>query len=106
MPATAVTGRMVDMAATTTRQRPGALDDRTRALVRVAALVATGGGLTSYKREVAGALASGATAGDVVGTLVAVAPTVGVASVVSAAAGLALGLGYDVERALEVVAEP
>ncbi len=94
------------MATTATRPRAGVLDDRTRALVRVAALVATGGGPTSYRREVADALASGATAGDLVGTLVAVAPTVGVTHVVSAAAGLALGLGYDVENALEVVDEP
>jgi len=40
------------------------------------------------------------------GTLVAVAPTVGMAHVVSATAGMALGLGYDVDQALEVVDEP
>jgi alkylhydroperoxidase/carboxymuconolactone decarboxylase family protein YurZ len=97
---------MVNMAATARDHRAGALDDRTRALIRIAALVATGGGPSSYEREVAGALAAGATAGDVVGTLVAVAPTVGMAHVVSAAAGLALGLGYDVDRALEGVDEP
>jgi alkylhydroperoxidase/carboxymuconolactone decarboxylase family protein YurZ len=77
------------------------LDDKTRALVRVAALVATGGGPTSYRRHVGEALTAGAGPEEVVGTLVAVARTVGLANLVSATVGLALGLGYDVERALE-----
>jgi alkylhydroperoxidase/carboxymuconolactone decarboxylase family protein YurZ len=72
----------------------------------VAALVATGTDARTYRRHVADALASGATAHDVVGTLVAVAPIVGIANVVSASAGLALGIGYDVEHALEAVDEP
>jgi 4-carboxymuconolactone decarboxylase len=79
------------------------MDARTQALVRLAALVATGGDPRGYEREVVEALRSGATADDVVGTLVAVAPTVGLARVVSAAAGMASGLGYDVDRALELI---
>jgi alkylhydroperoxidase/carboxymuconolactone decarboxylase family protein YurZ len=82
------------------------MEARTQALLRLAALVATGGDPRCYEREVIEALASGATADDVVGTLVAVAPTVGLARVVSASVGLASGLGYDVDRALEAVDEP
>ena len=47
------------------------------------------------------ALAAGATADDVVGTLRAVAPSVGLARVVAAIPGLALAAGYDVDAALE-----
>jgi len=38
---------------------------------------------------------------EVVGTMLAVAPTVGLAHLVSATVGLAMGLGYDIELALE-----
>ena len=47
------------------------------------------------------ALAAGASIDEIVGTLIAVAPTVGLARVVSAAPELALALGYDVDAALE-----
>jgi hypothetical protein len=40
---------------------------------------------------------------EIVGTLIAVIPIVGVARVVSAAPNLALALGYDVAEALELV---
>jgi alkylhydroperoxidase/carboxymuconolactone decarboxylase family protein YurZ len=82
-----------------------ALDGRTRALVRLEALVATGGRADCHAREAAAALASGATSDDVVGTLVAVASIVGIAHVVWASVGLASGLGYDIDRALEAVGE-
>jgi alkylhydroperoxidase/carboxymuconolactone decarboxylase family protein YurZ len=80
---------------------PGRLDDRTTALVCIAALVATGAGPISYQRQVTRALAAGATAEEVLGTMLAVAPTVGLAHLVSATVGLASGLGYDIEQALE-----
>ena len=38
---------------------------------------------------------------EIVGTLIAVAPTIGLRRVVSAAPELALALGYDVDAALE-----
>ena len=38
---------------------------------------------------------------EIVGVLIAVAPTVGLARVVSAAPELALAIGYDVDAALE-----
>jgi hypothetical protein len=46
-------------------------------------------------------LASGASIDEIVGTMIAVAPTVGLTRVVSAAPELALALGYDVDAALE-----
>jgi alkylhydroperoxidase/carboxymuconolactone decarboxylase family protein YurZ len=77
------------------------LDDKTHALVRLAALVASGATATAYRDVVADAHAAGATADEVVDTLCAVAPVVGSARVVSAAPGLALAAGYDVDAALE-----
>jgi alkylhydroperoxidase/carboxymuconolactone decarboxylase family protein YurZ len=85
---------------------PRRLDDRTRALVCLGALVATGAGPTSYRRHVRRALAAGATPEDVMDTLVAVSPTVGLAHLVSATAGVALGLGYDVDAAFEGLDDP
>jgi hypothetical protein len=47
------------------------------------------------------ALASGATVDEIVGVLIAVAPTVGLARVVSAAPEVAFAIGYDIDAALE-----
>jgi 4-carboxymuconolactone decarboxylase len=47
------------------------------------------------------ALASGATVDEIVGVLIAVAPTVGLARVVSAAPEVAVAIGYDIDAALE-----
>ena len=77
------------------------MDEKTASLARLAALVALHAAPASYERGVGAALAAGATADEVVDTLTAVAPTVGLARVVSAAPGLALALGYDIDRALE-----
>ena len=85
-----------------TCQRPrsdGCVDEKTASLARLAALVALHAAPASYERGVGAALAVGATADEVVDTLTAVAPTVGLARVVSAAPGLALALGYDIDRA-------
>ena len=45
--------------------------------------------------------AAGATADEIVGTLMAVAPITGVARTVAAAPEFGLALGYDVDAALE-----
>lgn len=82
------------------------LDPKTHALVRLASLVASGASGVSYLGSVEAGLAAGATEDEIVGTLVAVAPTVGVAHVVDAAPKLALALGYDVDAALEGFGEP
>ena len=47
-------------------------------------------------------LDAGATYDEIVGTLIAVMPIVGIARVVAAAPNLALAVGYDVSEALEV----
>jgi 4-carboxymuconolactone decarboxylase len=84
------------------RPSPALLEPRIRALVWLAALIGSGGPAVCYGRAVDMALASGATADDLVDTLLAVAPTVGSARVIDAAPKLALGLGYDVEADFEV----
>jgi 4-carboxymuconolactone decarboxylase len=82
------------------------LDDRTAALARLAALVAVQTAPAAYARGVHLALAGGATADEVVSTLEVVAQIVGLARLVSAAPGLALALGYDIDHALETLDEP
>jgi 4-carboxymuconolactone decarboxylase len=77
------------------------VDEKTASLARLAVMIALRAGSASYERGVGRALAAGASAEEVVDTLRAVAPTVGLARVVSAAPGLALALGYDIDRALE-----
>ena len=77
------------------------LDTRTMALVRIAALIAIDAGPPSYMNPIESALEAGATADEIVDTLEAVMPAIGVARVVSAAPKLGLALGYDVSRALE-----
>ena len=58
-------------------------------LVRLGALVAVGAATASLRRTVQLALAAGATETEIVGVLVAVAPTVGLARVVATAPKLA-----------------
>jgi alkylhydroperoxidase/carboxymuconolactone decarboxylase family protein YurZ len=79
------------------------LDPKTHALVRIGALVAINAPPPLYLWSVDAALRHGATVDEIVGTLVAVTPAVGSSSVVAAAPKLAVALGYDVERALELV---
>jgi 4-carboxymuconolactone decarboxylase len=84
---------------------PGAadegLDPRSAALVRLGVLIALDGPARSFEWAADAALASGATSEELVGVLVAVAPLVGSAHVVSAAPRLALALGYDLDADLE-----
>ncbi len=77
------------------------LDHKTHALVRLAASFAIDAAPSSYQANTEMALAAGADIDEIVGTLIAVAPTIGLARVVSAAPELALALGYDVEAAFE-----
>jgi alkylhydroperoxidase/carboxymuconolactone decarboxylase family protein YurZ len=73
------------------------LDPKTHALVRLGALLAIDAAPASYQWNVDAALAAGATVDEVVGTLVAIAPTVGLTRVVSAAPDVAVALGYDID---------
>ena len=77
------------------------IDERTAALVRVAATVAVDAALASFQHAVALALAAGATSDEIVASLEAVTPVTGAARVVQCAPKVALALGYDVDAALE-----
>ena len=78
------------------------LDDRSHALIRIAALVASDATPPAYMNSVEAALNAGASHDEIVGVLIAVLPLVGIARVVTAAPNLALAIGYDVSEALEV----
>ncbi|HEX5898131.1 MAG TPA: carboxymuconolactone decarboxylase family protein [Solirubrobacteraceae bacterium] len=78
------------------------LDAKTKALVRLAALLSIGAATSSCRAAVEFAHASGAGDSEIVGVLVAVAPVVGGARVVGAAPRLALAIDYDVEDVAEV----
>jgi 4-carboxymuconolactone decarboxylase len=73
------------------------LGDKTHALVRLAALVATESAAPSYQWAVGVALAAGVSENEVTGVLMTVAPIVGLARVASAAPALASALGYDLD---------
>jgi alkylhydroperoxidase/carboxymuconolactone decarboxylase family protein YurZ len=79
----------------------GRLRPKVRALVRLAALVALGAAPVSYQWNVGAALDAGATADEILGTLIAVAPISGVARVVQATPDVALPIGYDLDAAFE-----
>jgi alkylhydroperoxidase/carboxymuconolactone decarboxylase family protein YurZ len=79
------------------------IDPKSHALLRIAALIAVDAAPPSYMSAVEAGLTAGASYEEIVGTLIAVIPIVGVARVVSAAPNLGLALGYDVAEALELV---
>lgn len=66
------------------------LDPKTHSLCRLAALVSIDAPLASYSWQAKVAIASGVTVDDIVGVLIALAPTVGMARVVAAANKLAV----------------
>lgn len=71
------------------------LDDKTFALVKIAALIALDAPPASYAWEVASAVEIGVTPEDIVGVLRAVAPQVGGPRVVAAAPEIMLALGLS-----------
>ena len=77
------------------------IDEKTEALVRIAATVAVDAAPSSFQHAVGLALLAGATTDQIVACLEAVTPVTGSARVVQCAPKLALALGYDVEEALE-----
>ena len=87
--------------ASATEAGASALDERTTALVRIAATIAVDAAPSSFQRAVTHAIAAGATPDEVVATLEAVTPVTGAARVVECAPKVALALGYDVEAGLE-----
>lgn len=82
------------------------LPQRVQALTRLSALIAMDAPTVSYQAAIIDALAAGATADEIVGTLVAAAPLVGAARVTSAAPAIAAALGYDVDEAFECMDRP
>jgi alkylhydroperoxidase/carboxymuconolactone decarboxylase family protein YurZ len=67
-------------------------------LVRLGALLALGAATTSLRTAVDCAKQAGATDAEIVGVLIAVAPAVGLARVVSTAPRLATAIGYRLEE--------
>jgi alkylhydroperoxidase/carboxymuconolactone decarboxylase family protein YurZ len=67
-------------------------------LVRLGALLALGAATTSLRTTVQGAKRAGATDDEIVGVLIAVAPAVGQARIVSTAPKLATAIGYEIEE--------
>jgi 4-carboxymuconolactone decarboxylase len=76
---------------------PAVLDDKTAALLRIAATVAVEATRCSFQHAVALALDAGATSDEIVASLEAVTPVTGAARVVQCAPKVALALGYDVD---------
>jgi alkylhydroperoxidase/carboxymuconolactone decarboxylase family protein YurZ len=79
-------------------QADAALVPKVDLLVRLGALLAVGAATTSLRAAVDGAKQAGATDAEIVGVLVAVAPAVGLARVVSTAPRLATAIGYRLEE--------
>lgn len=74
---------------------------RVHSLARLGAAVALGAQTSTLQRLGRRSIAAGASIGDIVGTLLAIAPIVGEARLVNAIPGVALSIGYDVDEALE-----
>ena len=74
-----------------------ALRPKVDLLVQLGALLALGAATSSLRATVDRAVEAGATEAELVGVLIAVAPAVGLARVVSTAPRLALAIGYDLE---------
>ena len=74
------------------------LDSRIELLVRLGALLAVEAATPSLREVVEKASAAGVTTNEIVGVLVCVGPTIGVASMVASASKLATVIGYDLEE--------
>jgi alkylhydroperoxidase/carboxymuconolactone decarboxylase family protein YurZ len=78
-----------------------ALDAKTAALLQVAVAVAMGSSPVCLQWSAARALAAGAAKDEITDVLLAIAPVAELGRVVSAAPGVAVGLDYDIDAALE-----
>jgi alkylhydroperoxidase/carboxymuconolactone decarboxylase family protein YurZ len=74
------------------------LSSKVELLVRLAALLAVGAATPSLREAVERASAAGASTEEIVGVLVSLGPTIGLASLVAAAPKLAMAIGYDLEN--------
>jgi 4-carboxymuconolactone decarboxylase len=73
------------------------LDSKSALLVRLGALLAVGAATPPLRGVVEKASAAGVTTNEIVGVLVCVGPTIGLASMVASASRLAAVIGYDFE---------
>jgi alkylhydroperoxidase/carboxymuconolactone decarboxylase family protein YurZ len=81
--------------------RTSALDPRTAALLQLGVSVAIGSPAVCLEWSAGRAMAAGATEDEIADVLLAIAPVAGLGRVVSAAADVAIALGYDIAAALE-----
>jgi 4-carboxymuconolactone decarboxylase len=77
---------------------PPLLDEKTSALVRLAALAAIGGSVSAYQAAMDDALASGAEDDEAIDVVLSLSPVVGFARVNTAARTLGTALGIDIEE--------
>lgn len=75
----------------------GELDEKTRSLVRLGALICVAAAESSIRKEVDGAIAAGATSEQIVAVLDVVTPIVGRPRSVKAAPKVAAALGADLD---------
>jgi 4-carboxymuconolactone decarboxylase len=78
-----------------------ALDAKSLALARIAALVAVGGAEPSFGSQADAAVSVGATPSEIVDVLVGIIPVVGLPRVVAAAPMVAMALGHDIDDAFD-----
>jgi 4-carboxymuconolactone decarboxylase len=85
-------------------QADSGLDAKTFSLVKIAALVAVDAPPASYLWQVRGALDAGATAAEIFGVAIAVAPQVGFPRVVAAAPEIMVALGLELPDGVDAPA--
>jgi hypothetical protein len=83
-----------------------ALDARSIALLRLGGSISAGSAAPMWQQCVRDALDAGLSFDEIVGSLMALAPTIGLERVVAVAPDLASALGYDVDAALERLDDP
>jgi alkylhydroperoxidase/carboxymuconolactone decarboxylase family protein YurZ len=81
-------------------EQAGPLDPKTRALVRLAAVMSVGAPGPSYGAVADAAIGAGACPAEMVDVLESIVPMVGLPCAVAAAHRLGLALGYDADGAL------
>jgi alkylhydroperoxidase/carboxymuconolactone decarboxylase family protein YurZ len=85
---------------------PSALDPKTVALLQLAVLVGIGSSEGSLQWSTGRALTAGASEEEIAEVLLAIAPVAGLGRVATAAPGVAIGLEYDIDAALDDPGSP
>lgn len=73
------------------------LDPKTHAMVRIAALISVDAAPAPFMWQIGVALESGVTPDEILGIMVALAPTIGMAKIVATAPEIALALGVELD---------